>query len=309
MEVTGSSPETLRRQYLLGELSEEERTAFEEKYFRDDEEFEHLLAEEEDLIDAYVRGDLSPAERRKLKNALRFDFRHAPRLSFAEILAERARAATPSLAPVRPLLGWATWPFWKSALAFGGMAVILLLTVAFWFLAQRRLERDLAGLKSELDRLVQLQQQQREQLSEMVSKTEQLASSIEQNRTVEKEQPRADVSPEPKIALATLKRSARGQGLPSQLLLTPDTERVELQVPVEGEYRSLRAVLTRIDGQDVWRSGLLEWERVGSSWIAGVDLPPTVLKEREYVLRLLASERSGDQPTEIGEYYFRVVRK
>jgi anti-sigma factor RsiW len=50
--------------YLLGELPTPDRDRFEGEYFADDSLHEQLLAVECELIDAYVRGDLSESERR-----------------------------------------------------------------------------------------------------------------------------------------------------------------------------------------------------------------------------------------------------
>jgi anti-sigma factor RsiW len=50
--------------YLLGELAEPERDRLEGAYLSDDALHEQLLAIEIELIDAYVRGDLSADERR-----------------------------------------------------------------------------------------------------------------------------------------------------------------------------------------------------------------------------------------------------
>jgi len=50
------------RRYLLGALSEDETAELEGLYFASDELFEELLAEEDDLVDAYVSGELTPDE-------------------------------------------------------------------------------------------------------------------------------------------------------------------------------------------------------------------------------------------------------
>ena len=49
--------------YLLGGLSESERTSLEEKFFADDKEFEELEIAEGELVDRYVRRELSAADR------------------------------------------------------------------------------------------------------------------------------------------------------------------------------------------------------------------------------------------------------
>jgi anti-sigma factor RsiW len=58
--------------YLLGELTEEEQSRLESRYFKDDELFEELLLIENDLIESYARGELPESERRRIeKNFLK----------------------------------------------------------------------------------------------------------------------------------------------------------------------------------------------------------------------------------------------
>lgn len=53
--------------YLLGELPEDERLRLEEDYLADSELFARVLAVEEDLIDAYARGELSESARKQFE--------------------------------------------------------------------------------------------------------------------------------------------------------------------------------------------------------------------------------------------------
>ena len=62
MEQQLAFEETCER-YLLGELSEAERSQFEESYFADDALFERFLAAKDELLDTYARGEL-PEEKR-----------------------------------------------------------------------------------------------------------------------------------------------------------------------------------------------------------------------------------------------------
>lgn len=52
------------RRYLLGELPEAERTQLADKYFVDEVLFDELLDVENELLDQYVRAQLSPEERK-----------------------------------------------------------------------------------------------------------------------------------------------------------------------------------------------------------------------------------------------------
>ena len=62
------------RQYLLGMLPEVEQTTLENEFLNDDEQFEQMVAAENELVDAYVRNQLTAEERRQF-DKLR-DWRH-----------------------------------------------------------------------------------------------------------------------------------------------------------------------------------------------------------------------------------------
>src|SRR4051812_15132317 len=68
--------------YLLGNLAEPARSEFEQKYFADDNLFDLLRVTEDELIDAYVRGELSAPEHELFES----NFLAAP--------AQRERVAT-----------------------------------------------------------------------------------------------------------------------------------------------------------------------------------------------------------------------
>jgi len=53
--------------YLLGELSEVEKTKFEEMYFLDDHVFEDLQIVETELVDCYIRNEFSEAEQQRFR--------------------------------------------------------------------------------------------------------------------------------------------------------------------------------------------------------------------------------------------------
>lgn len=75
--------EKLLFRYLLGGASEQERTRIEEDYFADDNSFELMLAAEDDLIDAYISGELSPHERKLFEAKLLTTPRRRQRVEFA----------------------------------------------------------------------------------------------------------------------------------------------------------------------------------------------------------------------------------
>jgi anti-sigma-K factor RskA len=86
-EVTDPYSEKALVRYHLGELSPEERDAVEDRYFADDAFHERVLAVEEELIDSYVRDELSAEQRKHFESwFLPVDDRRE-RLEFAKTLA------------------------------------------------------------------------------------------------------------------------------------------------------------------------------------------------------------------------------
>jgi CHAT domain-containing protein len=74
------------RRYLLGELNEEEQQAVEEKLLEDDGLFDSVLAAEDELIDEYVDGALSPGERESFEGLFLSVPERQRKLSFAMAL-------------------------------------------------------------------------------------------------------------------------------------------------------------------------------------------------------------------------------
>jgi hypothetical protein len=68
MNASMDENEARLARYLLGRMSENEQLAVESEYFRNREAFEHLLALEDELMYDYLRGDLSAEDRAAFQN-------------------------------------------------------------------------------------------------------------------------------------------------------------------------------------------------------------------------------------------------
>src|SRR5918912_675057 len=81
--------EQIMTRYLLGELSESEQIALEEKFFTDPQAFNQVLQVESKLVDAYARGQLSNEMRERFEQSyLKHPSRRA-RVKFASALTTR----------------------------------------------------------------------------------------------------------------------------------------------------------------------------------------------------------------------------
>jgi hypothetical protein len=106
--------------YLLHEMSDEERAAFDERLLADEELVGLVEAAEDDLFDAYARGELPEARRRRFEELLLRTPEDRARVGVARLLAEKGRAAHPA-APSRSFWGWLRSP--RLVLGFAGVAV------------------------------------------------------------------------------------------------------------------------------------------------------------------------------------------
>src|SRR4051812_2286769 len=86
--------------YLLGNLSETEQVQVEDRAFADAEYLTALEAAEADLIDAWVRGELSSAERRAFERRFLTSPTRRSKVAFARALKT---VTSESAQPERPV--------------------------------------------------------------------------------------------------------------------------------------------------------------------------------------------------------------
>jgi len=161
--------ETRLAQYLLGDVSSSERELLEAEYFSDDEAFQKMLSAEDDLIDAYARGELSPEERRKFEKRFLSSADGRERLGFARTLAGAVGEAPTVVAsqpvvPTQPVLTVNSQPgFWATlwnrspALSFASamLAIALIGGNAALLVERRNTRNEMEALRDQRDRLAQ----------------------------------------------------------------------------------------------------------------------------------------------------------
>lgn len=126
------------KNYLLGSIPAHISATLEERLLTDDEFFELLQAEEDELIDQYLTGELSPAERQQFEQIFLAAPERRERLSWAQALHLGLSAATmanekdavasqATLIPQSP--PW--WRAWLSAPAAYAAAAVLVAMLGF----------------------------------------------------------------------------------------------------------------------------------------------------------------------------------
>lgn len=148
------------RQYLLGSTPDTERDRLERALLADDALYEELLATEEELIDEYVWGRLSEAERASFREYLSSLPNNGQKLEFAQALRAHLLATTPetkaSAQAHRLVNGERSFARVPSLL--WAAAILLVLLGGIWSLAT------ISGLREEVGRaeaeLARLQEDQ-----------------------------------------------------------------------------------------------------------------------------------------------------
>lgn len=296
-------------QYLLGDLSEEEQSRLEERYFADPDFFQEVRASRDDLIDAYLRGELSSDDRARFEKYFMATPRRRERVEFARTLVKTVdQTQEPTkLKSARETSGlWQSLmisliPYRRPIIALG-LAVIVF--AGGWFLMRSQRGRTI----KEAERASQPPNQNGPGAVEtpMVSPNE--TNPVIANKpatTPHAPSPR----PEPKVVTFALSTGLVRDSAETKILaISKNVELVQLALEVErDDDRRYRAVLNTPEGQELWRAEIKnEHSKRGSTVLLRV--PASIFKNADYILSLSASTNE-DKIVDVGKYYFRVHRK
>src|SRR5437867_293706 len=86
------------RQFLLGDIQEEERAQIERLFISDPRSKERILVAEEDLIEDYLEGSLSPDQKQKFLAQYGYTPRRLRRLEITRLIRKHAMASGLSVA-------------------------------------------------------------------------------------------------------------------------------------------------------------------------------------------------------------------
>jgi hypothetical protein len=269
-------------QYLLGQLPDQEQAELEARYLADDVCFEELLAIEDDLRDAYVRGELSERDREAFEQRLLATPQQKQRQEFARSLRQYVVEA--SVVSADQHVNWVSK--WKSRfrqLATGRRivlipvlsAIFLLLVATGWWLGYR------SG---------------RSPTSAPVATTPHTQGPLQQQ--------------EPEVvAFVLTPGSVRGSepGLAS-LVIPPTVSRVRLEARFEGDYPEYEAVLQTAENKRVLTARNLKAQASRGGKSIFIDISSTLLSPGDYILILNGVPAAGT-PETAAEYAIHVAKR
>jgi len=288
-------------QYLLGELPEQHAVEFEQQFFAGDNLFEETCALEDDLIDSFVRGELSETQRHQFEKGYLVSPARRANLEFSRLLADHISAVKPGVATAKPnsapaFLFFQTWPrrfAWAMtvALAIAGVSSIMVV--------ERRLRHEIDFMsvrQAEFQHQEQSLQQEIFQLETLLH-----PGSVDQRK----------ISGPRIVSLLLTPGSDRSGGDTSTIVIASVAPLVQVYLYLEhDEYGSYRAIIEDAKGRTIWESNneLKSHAGARSSRIVTVRMASSVLPSGDYLIKLEGKAANGDFE-EVEDYQFQVVRR
>jgi hypothetical protein len=311
------------RGYLFGLLPRDQTERLDELSVVDDEFAARLDTVESDLVDAYVRGELSGDTLAKFQSVYLSSPRRRQKVAFAESLyslggKHLSPAATNRLEPakgaLRLWLGLFALP--RLALA-GGLAMLLAITA---LLVDNLHLRD--GMRQATVERAALQQRERDLQTRLdnehasdaqtASELEQVRKSLAQldNSTAAKHVASQLTSLPVSVVAFVLAPQVRGGTQMPVLSLPQGTTRVDFHLDLEtNDFPHYRVTLKSLqDDKVLWHSGQLTAVTKGQSSALSTSVPANLLQPQGYELDLTGTP-SGGEGELVSSYVFRVVTK
>lgn len=327
--------EELLVNYLLGELPEERQIEIEDRAFSDRQFLQKILAIESDLIDEYVRGELSDSQRRLFESRFLLSVERRRKVEFAKalagVLSDTAVVEKESL----PAVARTPVGLWDSLIAFlrrlSPAASFLLTAAALLFvigsswlvIESLRLRAHVGQLQAEQQLRQRDRQALEEQLADERTRNDSLSSRLESEQQErerreevirELERERAEPANNPVqpaiLSLVLLPGTSRGGGSRPKLVLSPPARLVRLQIGIEPgeEYKKFRVEIRSQAGQTVWSQDNLAARTGRTGRAVVVTLPARLLGASQYELGLKGITDSG-KTEDVAYYYFDVLKK
>ena len=327
--ATDLNSENLIARYLLGELSEEQQVEIEDCAFADQAYLASITAVENDLIDEYVRNELSGAERQRFETRFLASAERRKRVEFARALAGvMSEEAVPKKIVVRETKSWS----WRDSIyafingltpaariAFVAAMPLLVIGLGYLGIETLRLRRELTELReanqaqqNSQQQALELERHRNEELNAQLNQEKQQREQTDESlRELSEAGDAVNPAPRPVIASLTLLPGlSRGGDNQPSLVLPEDARLVRLQIGIDPEeqYKNFAVELRTLAGRQVWTRENLKTRNRRGARAVGLTLPATALKSGEYELRLRGVTESG-AAEDVGFYYFNVRKR
>lgn len=305
--------------YLLGTLSPAEMDLIDQALFQGDAEAQEMELAETDLIDAYVRNELTAADRERFNEQLQNSPALLERVRFAEALKDKIAESVRVVEPApRPRPSW-----WQQLIAQPAFTVAVTagfvvaigggITLLF---ALRSVRNESNQLAAERSMLIEESKKQQKQATELQAKADQLVAELQAEREqsaadrklIEKLQQASGHATELPASIASLflmPGTLRSSGSKPQLTLLPATKTVQLKLSIDDTSYSIYNVsVESADGSVVASQDRLKAHRR----VLVISIPARRLSPGDYLITLKGVLPNG-QVESVNDYQFRVLQR
>ncbi|MBO0724794.1 MAG: hypothetical protein J2P52_04260 [Blastocatellia bacterium] len=304
------------RRYLLGELAEAEQTALEQELLIDPDKFDQAWTVEIELVDSYVRGEMSRADRERFEGNYLASPLHRERVAIAEsFLTSIDQAPGETVEASEPVVSWRRWFPLRLPLPVYGVILVMALLLTFsmvWSHIERvqltgqianlqngaRTER--AFLKQRERELASRNQEFEKEMDDVSRRNEQLKLELEQLR-----RRRPAVAP---TVLSFLLTSApvRGENTPPQptFPLLNGNARLLMELN-DHDHTNCLVILQTVEGREILRRRTGKVTFGTNRAFATLQVKAGELTKGDYILILFGQTADG-KSEEIDRYFFRM---
>jgi hypothetical protein len=312
--------EKLLVRYLLRELSHEEMRPLEERLLSDDEYFEQLSAVENELIDSFVRKELSEPERAGFERAFLVSPPRRERVEFARALLSGRPEIQAAVARSQEKIS-----FWGAVRAFfaaiqpaarfslSAAALFLVAGGSYLVVETFRLRSQLVPIRRGLEESQAAANLARE-LERQRQLSAQLGLDLERDR-----RERNQLSQE-------LQRLRQGPSLVASFVLTPgllraearskrlvvprgaSSIRIQLVIGNAMDYSSFRAAITTVEGNEIWSGDQLNAQTTHIGKAIVLNIPAKLFSSGDYIIELWGTTKDRHL-VDLESYQFSVVKR
>lgn len=312
MKQENSYNETKIRQFLLGELKEEERDAFEEKFLVDEDFFTQIRVAEDEIIEDYARGTL--IEKEKFRREFLTTEKRRERLAFTRAMIEKLKEKPQTVEAKSPFFASLFEYFRTPKFALGAAFAILVLVFGFWFAVfQKTVNEGEIARKTTPEPTIQTVANQTPAANQTVAFNSN--STGNSNLPEKRETNKPNASPEtpkkieekpketaPNPVLALFAGGVRSEGKTNELNLPRNSQGANLVLNLESQdYQTYRAEIVDQNGSVIYKSGKL---RARNSKI-NAFVSAKNLKRGDYILKLYGFNSTGEEES-AADFQFRV---
>lgn len=325
--MKNSSPEEnnekqLMKNYLLGDLSSDEQTQIEEKYFADDSFYQQLKITETELIDAYLCNELDIKEKKKFEEKFlsskdgkqKVEMTRAFLKSINKITGEKAVLEIPVISNYKRRFVWSESKTLKQfALA---ASLVILLGGGSWLMFQtiklqnqiKILENQQSQQQADFQKKEQLLQQKSDTSQKRYEQIKQELDTERQERTLlENEISKLLQKSAQVISMVLTTGLTRDNATTKLLNIPPDAQILQLKLMLEEgveSYSTYQVTIKTVDGKQIWQQKVTD--NVKKS--INVSVKTVTFSNDDYLVTVSGINKNGEV-FELADYYFRVAKK